>query len=64
VSKAFEFSGHGQTNESAAGVAGNIIGIAGFEDIDIGETLCDRREQRADPVRRDRPAHDQMFSSA
>jgi GTP-binding protein len=38
VSKVFEYSGL-QTNESASGVAGNIIGLAGFEDVDIGETL-------------------------
>ena len=38
VTKVFEYSGLG-TSESAEGVAGNIVGISGFEEIDIGETL-------------------------
>ena len=38
VTKVFEYSGLG-TQESAAGVAGNIVGLSGFEDIDIGDTL-------------------------
>lgn len=38
VTKLFEYTGL-NTNESTAGVAGNIIGISGFEDINIGETL-------------------------
>ncbi len=39
VTKVFEFSGM-RTSELALGEAGNIIGISGFEDLDIGETLC------------------------
>jgi GTP-binding protein len=38
ITKVFEYSGLG-TQESDAGVAGNIVGLAGFEDIDIGDTL-------------------------
>jgi GTP-binding protein len=38
VTKVFEYSGLG-TVETGAGVAGNIVGISGFEDIDIGDTL-------------------------
>jgi GTP-binding protein len=38
ISKIFEFTGLG-TAEAETGIAGNIVGIAGFEDIDIGDTL-------------------------
>ena len=38
VTKVFEYSGLG-TQESNAGVAGNIVGLSGFEDIDIGDTI-------------------------
>ena len=37
VSKIFEYSALA-TNDAAEGVAGNIVGIAGFEELDIGET--------------------------
>ncbi len=39
ITKVFEYSGLG-TAESINGVAGNIIGLAGFEDVDIGDTLA------------------------
>ena len=39
VTKLFEYSGL-QTNDSAVGEAGNIIGLSGFEDADIGETMA------------------------
>jgi GTP-binding protein len=38
VTKVFEYSGLG-TNESAVASAGNIVGISGFEDVDIGDTI-------------------------
>jgi GTP-binding protein len=38
VTKVFEYSGLG-TQETVAGVAGNIVGLSGFEDVDIGDTL-------------------------
>src|SRR5882757_7495699 len=38
ISKIFEFTGLG-TAEAETGIAGNIVGIAGFEDIDIGDPL-------------------------
>jgi GTP-binding protein len=38
ISRVFEYTGL-STTESANAVAGNIVGLAGFEDIDIGETL-------------------------
>ena len=39
ITKVFEYSGLG-TNESTNAVAGNIVGLSGFEDIDIGDTLA------------------------
>ena len=38
VTKVFEYSALSTTNAAEA-VAGNIVGIAGFEELDIGETL-------------------------
>ncbi len=38
ITKIFEFTGLG-TSESAAATAGNIVGLSGFEDIDIGDTI-------------------------
>ena len=38
ITKVFEFTGLG-TRETESAVAGNIVGISGFEDIDIGDTL-------------------------
>ena len=48
ITKVFEYSGT-QTNDSALGVAGNIVGLAGFNDVDIGETLCALEDQAALP---------------
>ena len=36
ISKIFEYSALA-TNDAAEGVAGNIIGLSGFEEVDIGE---------------------------
>jgi GTP-binding protein len=44
VTKVFEFSGL-KSAESVTGEAGNIVGISGFEDLAIGETLCDSEER-------------------
>ena len=38
ITKVFEFTGLG-TRETQTAVAGNIVGLSGFEDIDIGDTL-------------------------
>jgi len=38
VSKVIEYSKMGSV-EAEEGIAGNIIGLAGFEDVDIGETI-------------------------
>ncbi len=48
VTKVFEFSGL-KTSESITGQAGNIVGISGFEELAIGETLCDREEREPIP---------------
>jgi len=48
VTKVIEFSGL-HTAESIVGEAGNIVGIAGFEDLAIGETLCDSEEREPVP---------------
>jgi GTP-binding protein len=39
ITRLFAYSGLG-TQDSAEGLAGDIVGIAGFEDVDIGETLA------------------------
>ncbi len=38
ITKVFEFTGLG-TRETESAVAGNIVGLSGFEDVDIGDTL-------------------------
>ena len=38
ITRVFEYSGLG-TQETEAGVAGNIVGVSGFDDADIGDTL-------------------------
>jgi GTP-binding protein len=38
ITKVFEFTGLGQREVETA-VAGNIVGLSGFEDVDIGDTL-------------------------
>jgi len=40
ITKVFQFSGIGSTTESVEGDAGNIVGLAGFNEISIGETFC------------------------
>jgi GTP-binding protein len=48
VMKLYGFTGMG-LNEIDAAEAGEIVGIAGFEDVFIGETLCKNEEQSALP---------------
>ncbi len=48
ITKIFEFTGLGQREVEVA-VAGNIVGISGFEDVDIGDTLSASEEQHALP---------------
>jgi len=47
ITKVFEYSKLG-TNDAPAGEAGNIVGLAGFEEVDIGETLA--AEEDAEPL--------------
>ncbi len=48
ITKVFEYSGT-HTTDTATGIAGNIVGLAGFEDVDIGETICVKEEQPSLP---------------
>ncbi len=48
VTKIFEFSGL-KSGETVAAEAGNIVGISGFEELAIGETLCDSEEREPIP---------------
>ncbi len=48
ITKIFEFTGLG-TVERPTGVAGNIVGLSGFEDIDIGDTIAASEAQHALP---------------
>ncbi len=48
VSKVFEYSALA-TNDAAEGIAGNIVGIAGFEELDIGETLASKEDSETLP---------------
>ena len=48
ITKVFEYTGLG-SSESAQGEAGNIVGIAGFDEVNIGETLCFTQEQEPLP---------------
>ncbi|HVM59590.1 MAG TPA: translational GTPase TypA [Verrucomicrobiae bacterium] len=48
VTKVWEFSGL-KSGEIVDGVAGNIVGISGFEELAIGETLCDNEEREPIP---------------
>ena len=48
ITKVFEYSGLG-TNESTTAGAGNIVGISGFEDVDIGDTITAKEDDHALP---------------
>jgi GTP-binding protein len=39
ITRVFEYSGLGTQETEVGGVAGNIVGVSGFEDVDIGDTL-------------------------
>ncbi len=62
VTKIFEFTGLGQ-REVAEAHAGNIVGISGFEDVDIGDTLDVREDAHALPFTQiDPPTLEMQFS--
>lgn len=59
ITRVMTFRGVG-TSESEVGVAGAIVGIAGFEDAGIGETICDHEEREPEPITRIDPPTIQM----
>ena len=62
VSKVFQFNALA-TTDSELGVSGDIIGISGFEDVDIGETLAANEDTEALPfVEIDPPTVSMAFS--
>ncbi|MEM7146132.1 MAG: translational GTPase TypA [Verrucomicrobiota bacterium] len=62
VTKVFEYSSL-STKDSAVGEAGNIIGVAGFEEADIGETLGGSEETEPLPfVEIDPPTVQMQFA--
>ena len=63
VTKVFEFSGMKSSESVVAGEAGNIIGVSGFEDLAIGDTLCDSDECKPIPfVELDPPTIQMQFA--
>ncbi len=63
VTKIFEYTGL-KTHESGHGEAGTIIGIAGFAEIDIGETLMASESDTALPFIQLDPPRIEMFIRA
>ena len=62
ITKIFEFTGLGQ-REVAEAHAGNIVGISGFEDVDIGDTLDIRDDAHPLPFTQiDPPTLEMQFS--
>jgi len=62
VTKIFEYSGL-RTNDSEAGVAGNIIGLSGFANVSIGDTLAfDPKAERLPFVEIDPPTIQMEFA--
>ena len=49
VTRVSTFRGVG-TSDSAVGVAGTIVGITGFEDAYLGETICDNESREPEPI--------------
>ncbi len=62
ITRVFEY-GASASDESAIAAAGNIVGISGFEDIDIGETLAfDEKAETLPFVNIDPPIITMQFS--
>ena len=62
ITKVFEYTGL-SSNESEKGEAGNIVGIAGFDEVNIGETLCETEDQTPLPfVQIDPPTIQMQFA--
>ena len=49
VTKVFQYTGTGSSSDSAVGIAGDIVGISGFEDVDIGQTVAGAADAKALP---------------
>jgi GTP-binding protein len=49
VTKVFQYTGLGGSSDSAVGTAGDIVGVSGFEDVDIGQTVAGSAEAKALP---------------
>lgn len=60
VTKMKSFSGAGDTDDVSSAVAGDIVGLAGFDDVDIGDTLAASKEAEALPFVEIDPATVQM----
>ncbi|RRJ96114.1 translational GTPase TypA [Opitutaceae bacterium TAV4] len=62
ITKLFEYAGLGTTDSSTA-YAGDIVGLAGFEDIDIGDTLAAAEDAHPLPFTEiDPPTLEMQFS--
>ncbi|MAS95586.1 MAG: translational GTPase TypA [Verrucomicrobiales bacterium] len=48
ISKVFEYNALA-TSEATEAIAGNIVGLSGFEDVDIGETIAGNQEEEPLP---------------
>ena len=59
ITKLFTYSGV-KSSDSIEGIAGDIIGLAGFDDIDIGDTLAAKPEAESLPFVKIDPATIQM----
>jgi len=62
ISNVFEYTAL-STVEAASGVAGQIVGLAGFADVDIGETIAVNQESECIPFMEIDPPTVQMFFS-
>ena len=63
TTKVFEYSGVTGSQDSTVGEAGNIIGLSGFEDVDIGETLsADENSESIPFIEIDPPTVQMQFS--
>jgi GTP-binding protein len=63
VTKIFEYTGLSTQESTVGGVAGNIVGLSGFEDVDIGDTLAANEEAHPLPFTQiDPPTLEMQFA--
>ena len=62
ISKIFEYNALA-TTEAESAIAGNIVGLSGFEEVDIGETIASNEEADALPFTQVDPPTVMMFFS-